>query len=234
MFPGDSGAAFYSPHFLPGAAGGRVLVAGRGTRSQQAPQLIDLRSAKAETTRAAGAYASYTASGYILFQAEPRKPAHWALPVSPRTKKPVGEAFPIRNTGADVSTSVDGTLVWCDSPIDENLGFVWRDRAGKKTGLPGSASVLYAISTCLPMRLVWLSPRRSKVTTMPEFRISPARPRAAGKEIAFGSLKSGQSDIYIQSADGSGEPKAIRHSMNAMGSSHPTGGLSCTSRTRPA
>ena len=170
VFPTAAAAAFYSPHFLPGADGERLLVAGRGNRERQTLELIDLRSGKAETIRATGAYPTYATGGHILFQTEARKPGLWALAVSPGTKKPVGEAVPILNTGTDVSTSVDGTMVWCDSPIDENLQFVWRDRAGKKTAIPGSASG--------SLRNIHLSPDATRV--------------------AFTALDQGNFDVWIQ------------------------------------
>ncbi len=236
VFPEKKAGTFYAPHFVSGADGERVLVASTGGRNHQALHLIDLRSAKEETIRATGAYPTFATSGHILFQTEARKPGLWALAVSTVTKKPVGEAFPILNTGTDVSASVDGTLVWCDSPIDENLQFVWRDRAGKKTGLPGSASGSLrgirlspdATRVAFAAREqgnidVWIQDlvrsSKSRFTFSPELDAYPTW-SPSGKEIAFGSQQPGRSDIYLQSADGSGEPKAI---LLGPTIDHPTG-----------
>src|SRR6185503_19267968 len=89
-----------------------------------------------------GAYPASTASGHILFQPDARKTGLWALALSHGAGKPVGEPVPILNEGTGISTSIDGTLVWCNAPLGEGVRqFVWRDRSGKKLTVHGAPSM---------------------------------------------------------------------------------------------
>ncbi len=217
----EAGGAFLSPQFVPTAATGRTLLASRGDASTQKLVLIDLGTAAVREI-AAGAFPAYLQAGHILFQSKGRDTGLLALPFS---KGEAGkQAFPLLDSGYDFSASHDGTVVYSDSAFGMKR-IVWRDRAGHATAI--------AAQPALAARSLGLSPDglllafgsgdsgntdirvldlTSLVTT--RFTFDPSADGAArwdpsGKEIAFLSLRSGQGDIFIQSSDGSGEPKRI-------------------------
>jgi Tol biopolymer transport system component len=219
----ESGA-FYSPNFVPSPAGERRVVASMGTRGRQTIEWIDLKTGKSETLRE-GAYPFYSSSGYILFQAGARRPGLWALALSPRTGRPEGEPFPILNEATQFSTSGDGTLVWTDD-LARPAVLVWRDRAGKKlwaaassqsftrhVGLsPDGTRVAYSAEE-QGNDDIWILDLERQVRTRFSFGPEPdlyPKWTPSGKEIAFSSVLAGRNmDVFLQPADGSGEPRAV-------------------------
>ena len=217
---------FFSPHFLPAAGTGRLLVASQGRRSRQVLKLIDLDAGKMQTLRE-GAYPAWSVSGHILFKSAPFTGGLWALPFSLSKRAATGDAIPLLNSGSDFGASEDGTLLWADVVNGPFSRPGWIDRAGKRETLPVAAYPRFSDLSLSPdatravytvsgeqgadvwiLDLVRSVPTR--LTLAPEIDELPQW-SPSGKEIAFASYRGGYSNIYVQAADGSAEAKlAVR------------------------
>jgi Tol biopolymer transport system component len=214
--------AFFSPHFLPAPGGSRLLLAGKGTRGSQVVELIDLDTRKTQTLRE-GAYPVWSVTGHILFKQSPFAGVLLALPFSLSRRAATGDAFPVLNQGTDFNVSDDGTLVWTDLLGGINYDLAWIDRAGKRrvlNGLPRIRRADVALSPDGGRAVYTVSDQRgadvwtldlvrsvqSLLTNAPEVDHLP-RWSPSGKEIAFGSLRRGRTNIYVQPADGSADAK---------------------------
>jgi serine/threonine protein kinase len=220
-----TGGIYFLPNYLPWAGQKRLVVAGEGSISFQAIVLIDLDTGKSETLRTPGAFPVWSPSGYILYQTNGGTAGFWALPISAKTGKAEGEPIAVGNEGSDLSVSADGTLVWLDAAFG-NRRLTWRDRGGKKlagTGIPPSASIrMVALSpdgtqaawaaTEQGNRDIWTADLargvRTRLTFAPQSDVFPVW-SPTGKEIAFASGRNGNFDVFVQAANGAGEPRPV-------------------------
>ncbi|MBL8290825.1 MAG: serine/threonine-protein kinase, partial [Bryobacterales bacterium] len=219
-----SGFSYYSPQFLPSPGGPPRVLTGKGSRLVQTLELIDVATGKSETIRE-GAYPAYSPSGHILFRIAPPQPGLWAMAFSPRTLKAQGEPFPLLNAGSDFNASLDGTLVWADAVLAAKRQMVWRDRSGAKLAVAGAPESFLGNVSISPDGTraaysateqgnadIWIqnlnSPARTRLTFGSDSEFSPCW-APSGKEIAFASRSTRPADIFLQAADGTGEPRAI-------------------------
>jgi dipeptidyl aminopeptidase/acylaminoacyl peptidase len=207
-------------------------VAGKGTVFSQAVVLIDLDTGKSETLRAPGAYPVWSPSGYILYQTNGQTAGFWALRISAKTGKAEGEPIALGDEGSDLSVSTDGTLVWLDAAIAGIRRLTWRDRGGKKladTGIPPSTNLRWVALSPDGTQAAWSAIEqgnrdiwtadlargvRTRLTFAPEADAFPVW-SPTGKEIAFGSARNGNFDVFVQAANGTGEPRPVVASPDA-------------------
>jgi dipeptidyl aminopeptidase/acylaminoacyl peptidase len=205
-------------------------VAGKGTGVSQAVILIDLDTGKSETLRAPGAYPVWAPSGYILYQTDGRTAGFWALRIPVKTRKAEGEPIALGNEGSDLSVSADGTLVWLDATFG-NRRLTWRDRGGKKlagTGIPPSANIVMVALSPDGTQGAWADSEqgsqdiwtadlargvRTRLTFTPQSDNWPVW-SPTGKEIAFASQRNGNMDVFVQAANGTGEPLLVVASLD--------------------
>jgi serine/threonine protein kinase/Tol biopolymer transport system component len=221
----QSGGTYYWPSHLTPAGPRRLAVAGKGTRAVQILVLVDLDTGKSETLRAPGAYPVWSPAGYVLYQSNARSLGFWALRVSARTGKAEGEPIPLRNEGSDLSASADGTLLWMDGVLGSRRRLAWRDRAGKlaDSGIPPSVGIQWvALSPDGTQAAyvaaeqgnvdIWIAElervSRTLLTFAPEADTFPVW-SPTGKEIAFASERNGNFDVFVQAANGVGEPRPV-------------------------
>lgn len=220
----DRAKAYAFPLFLPFAAGHPALLFFVGTVNEGEILVQDLESARREVLIKGGPFA-YSPSGHILYQpTRDDTTVLFALPFSPETLKPTGEAFPIARNAAYPSIAADGTLVYLDTGGKTDWQFQWRDRSGKTLGVFGQ-----------PQPLMWdpsLSPdgRRVAVAAMENERdiwihetgrqikgnlTSDAPPEYApiwspsGSDVTFTVLRKGDRQIVVKPAGGSGEARVL-------------------------
>ena len=224
--PGKAGSTYYSPQYLPSPTGRRMAVASRGSRNQQTMLLIDLTSGHEETI-GDGAYPYYSPTGHIIYQPGARRQGVWAVAYSAETGKTKGEAFAVREIGSDASSSAGGMLVWLDNNTFAERQLVWKDRQGRRLGVAGipAPSVRgLAVSPDFTRASfatetqgnsdIWIqdlgSNRRTRFTFHPQNDVYAVwSPK--GSEVIFGSsrLTNLNVEMFIQNADGSGEPRRI-------------------------
>ncbi len=215
------GGTFYGPTFLPGVGGGRLVIVGKGNRTAQVIELIDLQTGKSRTLRS-GAFPAWSSTGHILFQSAPRTGGVWALPFSAANQAITGEAFQVLENGGDLSISDDHTLIWSDIPR-QTKRLAWVDRSGKRELLLGSPQDVIGSLSISPdgtraaytaveeagFPEIWIADLVRSVRSRFSFGpIGSTFPRWAptGKELSFSS-NVGRGDIVVQSVDGSADAK---------------------------
>ena len=147
------------------------------------------------------------------------------MPFSLSDLKRTGEPFPIQRAASLPSIAADGTLVYLGTTGGlEQL--IWRDRKGVKLGAVGQPQTRVRAPRLSPddSRIAaqgWDDPPQLDIWIHDVTRGSKTRltshpaseQRAAwtpqGNMITFTSERDGNADIFIQSADGSDEPKAL-------------------------
>ena len=214
------------PRFLTTETGRQMLLYLTGAANESQIVVQDLETGDSEVIANAGPFA-YSPSGHILYQPS-RDDASilFALPFSTDTLKPTGEAFSIAEHAAFPSVAADGTLVYLgvDSPGAEQL--VWRDRGGARLGTVGDphqeirAPALSPDGGRVLIRArdatnwdIWALDTTSGLRTRLTFeQHNEDRPiwYPSGNTITFTSNSSGNSDLYLTSADGSGEAQHLR------------------------
>ncbi len=220
-----AGNVYYSPQYLPSPPGKRLAVASRGSRNQQTMLLIDLTTGKQETI-GDGAYPCYSQTGHILYQPGARRQGVWAAPYSAENGRITGEAFSVRESGTDASSSASGSLVWLDNNTFAERQLVWKDRQGRRLGVAGMPAPSVrglAVSPDFTRASfatetqgnsdIWIqdlgSNRRTRFTFHPQNDVYAVW--SPGSDIVFASsrLSNLNIEMFIQGADGSGEPKRI-------------------------
>ena len=211
------------PRFLPRPGGARALLF--NVRGGGVSHLFvrDLESGEMKKL-GPGAEAAYSPSGHIVYRAAPNQPDLWALPFSLGTLDSTGEPFPIAQEAVSPSVAADGTLLYFDSTGGGLRQLVWRDREGKPLGTIGQPQLTIAYPALSPdgKRVatwsregsamdIWVHevdrPVKSRLTTF-GYDVWPTW-SPSGRQIGFASGRTGERDIYVKSADGSGEPKAL-------------------------
>jgi hypothetical protein len=210
----------YNPHFLPGEAGSRVLLFAAGPID---PTIMvqNLNTGRSELL-GSGDLPSYSATGHVVFRSGKSSSDLWARPFSKGDLRPTGPAFQIASNGADPSVSADGTLVYVDAFSDQ---LVWFDRRGRKLGNidPPAQGMYYpalstdgrfaAVETMENGNLdVWVHDltrgARTRLSADPAIEILPVW-SPGGAEVAYGSYRAGNIDIFVRRADGSTKEEVL-------------------------
>jgi Tol biopolymer transport system component/predicted Ser/Thr protein kinase len=212
-----------SPRFLPRRGGSRAILF--NVRSQSASDVFVRDLESGETKKLApGVVAAYSPSGHIVYGAAPNQPDLWALPFSLGSLEATGEPFPIAQQAAEPSVAVDGTLLYADSAGAGLRQLRWRDRDGKPQGTIGQPQETIRYPALSPdgkrvatwsrddgANDIWVHevdrPVKTRLTTF-GYDVWPTW-SPSGNKIGFASGRTGERDIYVKSADGSGEPKAL-------------------------
>ena len=208
------------PHFLPAHAGRRVLVFAAGNFSEQTLVVQDLETGRREILRS-GTFPSYSPDGYLVYQASLLTQHDvWALPFSLETLRAEGEAFPVAENAVQPTVAADHTLVYLDSRRTDNGRLVWVDRSGAKlqeVGLSGRIQQpaispdgrRVAVSLTEGENAdVWVFDMvRGVKTRLTKAEEQDTRPSWSpdGDQISFMTWRSGNTDIFLRRADGSGE-----------------------------
>ena len=220
----ERGRGNWFPSFLPEEAAARAIVFTVGTANDQEIAVKNLENGQFSVL-ATGAFPIYAPSGHIVYQTNVLEAGLWALPFSIETLRATGEAFRVAEGLADPSLADDGTLVAVDFEDMRPRQLAWFDRAGRKMGVigrPQEGMVQPALS--LDDRRVavqfvqggdmdiWVHDVDRSVSTRLTF--DPGNDdfpvwSPSGKEIAFSSNRRGNQDIFIRSADGSGEATLV-------------------------
>ena len=208
------------PHFLPAQAGRRVMVFVAGNLSEQTIVVQDLETGRREIL-GSGAFPWYSPGGYLVYQADLLYQHDlWAMPFSLEALRAEGEAFPIAEDAVHPTVAADQTLVYLDSRGRDDGRLVWVDRSGAKlqeVGLAGRLAdpVISPDGRRVALSLtegenqdIWVFDMVRGVKT----RLTNAEERdwrpvwsPNGAQVAFISERSGNLDIFLRRADGSGE-----------------------------
>jgi len=170
---------------------------------------------------AAGQHPVYAPSGHVIYQGF--DPAGiWAVPFSVDTMKATGNPFPVGENGGSPSLARDGTLVYLEGPVDTGLQrLVWRGREGNPMGTIGQPQRTISYPALSPDGKqvavmggeggppdIWIHeverPVKTRLTTDDQNDLWPTW-SPTGDRLAFASGRTGGRDIYVKSADGSGE-----------------------------
>jgi WD40-like Beta Propeller Repeat len=217
----ESRYTFQDPHFLPHRGVGRrlLLVTGFPENTQIAAQ--DLETGRREVL-GLGQRPVYSPTGHIVYETAGDL---WAMPFSVSDLKRTGEPFPIQRGASLPGIAADGTLLYLGTTGGlEQL--IWRDRKGVKLGSvgqpqrrvraprlsPDGGRIAVQGWDDTPQLDIWIHDvtRGSKT----RFTSHPASEQTGawtpeGNLMTFTSLRNGTPDIFMQSADGGGEPKAL-------------------------
>ena len=214
-----------APHFLPTDGGSEGLV--YNTAELDADSRIWVMDLETGERRdlVSGSEPIYSPDGYLIYQAAGQDETGLrALPFSLATLEPAGEAFPFPiSVGASVSR--DGTLVYLDSRTSGQQQLVWRDRSGERIGEIGQPQPaisepalspdgkLVAVSANEGSRPdIWIHDIsrsvKSRLSFAPEDKSMPVW-SPDGKQSVYSHRHSGQSDILVKPADGSGEAQPL-------------------------
>ena len=194
-----------------------LYVEGEGASSQIIA--FDRGSGQRETL-AAGDWPVYDPSGHVVYQGIDSS-GLWAVPFSVDTMKATGNPFSIAQASAMSSIAQDGTLVYREGrygPPPRRLA--WRDREGAPLGTIGQSQngIRYPALSPDGKRVavtdgtrggdIWIHevgrPVRTRLTTDDAADLWPTW-SPTGDRIAFTSGRTGEHDIYVRRADGSGE-----------------------------
>ena len=222
-----------TPHFLPTDGGSEGLVyntyqLGANFDADSRIWVMDLETGERREL-VSGLEPIYSPDGYLIYQAAGLDETGLrALPFSLATLEPTGEAFPfpISVGGIGASVSRDGTLVYLDSLTSGQQQLVWRGRLGERIGEIGQPQAAISEPALSPDgKLVAVSASegsspgdiwihdisrslKTRLSFAPEDESLPVR-SPDGKQIAYSHRHSGQSDVVVKPADGSGEAQPL-------------------------
>jgi hypothetical protein len=206
----------YNPHFLPSREGDKVLAFAFGPANARIV-VHNFRTGRS-TVLGAGEGPAVSPSGHIVYRSGKQSSDLWAQPFSLQILEAAGPAFQIARNGTDPSIAADGTLVYQDAFFDQ---LVWRNRKGEKVGQVGEpAQGIYYPAISPNERLVaaeamenlnldiWIYDvargARTRLSVNQDVEILPVwSPDSV--QVAFGSYRAGNTDIFVRVADGSGE-----------------------------
>ena len=192
---------------------------------QRGLAIQDLETGEGEILLANARFPVYSPSGHILFQRS-AAPGLWTAPFSLETLNLTGEPFAVNPEGSFPSVAGDGTLVYREGSGAEHYKLLSRgpggdelEEIGRIDGVIAGISLspdgqLAALEARVEGNLdIWVQDRVRGVNTRLTFTEghegvpvwSPS-----GNDIAFFSRRrGGNADIYVKSADGSGEAQAV-------------------------
>ncbi len=168
-------------------------------------------------------YPAYAPSGHLLYtryQNDTANPVIWALPFDPATLTVTGDPFPVAENAYAPSVSGDGTLVYATGASRYELA--WIDRSGGITGTIGqsqSDAIKYLSISPDDRRVavmegldIWIYDTirggKSRLTREAVVDIFPAW-APDGEQVAFTSFRSGNIDIWVKQATGTGEARLL-------------------------
>lgn len=221
-------AAF--PEVLPGGRAilftvmpTRTNVLGSASQSRQTRiDALDLRNGKQMTILRGGGRARYVPTGHLLFALDGT--LHGVLFDARRLEVRGDPIELVTETGSyEFAVSEEGTLVHVVSGVIEGAELVWVDRRGREESL-GAPLRPYAYPRLSPDgkhvaldvsgvdRDIWLWDTSRKV--LERFTNDPAENALLawtrdGRYLAFGSSRSGVSNVFWQASDRSGEPERL-------------------------
>jgi serine/threonine-protein kinase len=219
----ETGSPFpVSPHFLPPEAGPRTLVF-TAYAAQPVMVVQNLESGE-RGVLGPGIAPFFSPSGHLLYQPTLYTTEIWALPFSLSTPRPTGDPFLVVPRGIRPTVSVDGTLVYGDGGGPPVRRMVWRNRRGEKTGeiaeAPGivgprlspDGQRVVALAVEGSNQDIWVYDiergSRTRVTTDLKRDLSPAW-SPSGEQVAYSSDRTGEYDIHLRSADGTGKETVV-------------------------
>ena len=192
---------------------------------QRGLAIQDLETGEGEILLANARFPVYSPSGHILFQRS-AAPGLWTAPFSLETLNLTGEPFAVNPEGSFPSVAGDGTLVYREGSGAEHYKLLSRgpdgeelEEIGRIDGVIAGISLspdgqLAALEARVEGNLdIWVQDRVRGVNTRLTFTEghegvpvwSPS-----GNDIAFFSRRrGGNADIYVKSADRSGEAQAV-------------------------
>ncbi len=190
-------------------------------------EALDLVTGRRQVVIRGGGRPRYTSTGHLLYVTGGTL---YAVPFDIRQLQTRGAAVPVVVTEGhlDYDVSADGTLIYQTAQTKDHRELAWVDRQGHATSL-GAPSMNYAYPRVSPDgarvaidvmdpadRDIWMWDIGRR--TLERFTKDPTgNPIATwspdGSQLAFGSERSGVSNVYRQAADGSGEPERLFESV---------------------
>lgn len=190
-------------------------------------EVIDLRTGRNHLVLRGGGRPRYAPTGHLLYASGG---ALHAVGFDLETLQVRGNAVQVLATGGllEFDVAANGTLFYQAASARSNTQLVWVDRQGREESLgapsrpyqyprisPDGQRVALDVSASTGERDIWIWDNRRG--TLELFTNDPAgNPLVAwspdGRQLAFGSERSGVSNVYQQSADGSGEPERLLES----------------------
>jgi eukaryotic-like serine/threonine-protein kinase len=187
-------------------------------------EALDLRTRKSHVVLRGGGRPRLTPSGHLLYASGGTL---YAVAFDSERLQTRGEPVPVIVTPGllDFDISAQGTLVYQSSSAEQKRELVWVDRQGREEplGAPPGGYLYPAISpdgnrVALDVREdatgrdVWIWDMRR--ATLELFSKDPAENPIVtwspdGRYLAYGSERSGVSNVYRQASDGSGEPERL-------------------------
>jgi len=221
LFDPEESGGLGQPHFLPsrGGAPGIVFSTGVGGFTNGRIFVRNLETGESQVL-AEGRRPIYSPTGHIVYEtSEPS--GVWALPFSLETLTAAGVAFPIVRNSGEPSVAEDGTLVYVDDLPFGLSQLVWRGRDGIRQDTIGRPQQLIRMPALSPDgRRVAVSafedgsfdilvhdvtrPIKTRISLDVAAEFRPAW-SPSGSRISFDSDRSGNSDIFIMNANGSGD-----------------------------
>ncbi len=221
---GEPTVALARPHFLPPAAGKRVLAYTFGDNLRRTVAVHDLESGRVEILTP-GSHPSYSPTGHLIYQEDLDSHRLWALPIALDTLQATDEAFPVAENGHGPTVAADGSLVYLDTVGSLEGQLVWLDRQGNKTGVIGDAQASMSDPALSPdgrfvavsaveggSQDIWIwDVRRGVKQRLFTEVATDGRPfwSPTGEEIVFDHTGAGGVDISVQSSDGDGAPRVL-------------------------
>ena len=230
MAEGSESPFFGYPTYLPTTAGTRGLVYAVGSSTiEHRLVVLDLETGERRDL-GPGSVPKYSPSGHLVYQTGWTETGLWALPFSLETLTAIGEPFRIVEEGRAPTVARDGTLVYNLGATRSPRQLVWRDRGGNQIGTIGEPQAEMSYPALSPdekrvavdgrdggNRDIWIHevdrPVKTRVTFHEETDLLPTW-SPAGDRVVFSSGRSGNRDVYVTSADGSGEPVRLVGSAN--------------------
>lgn len=226
---GRSRTGFFHPAWLPNQGSPGVVV------SQGTPRGDDVRGLELmlyrtgsgrEPIRLAEGFApAWSPTGHLLYYRPDG--ALSALPFSAESMEPAGAPFPVADVeGVQGPTvSQDGALAYVRAERRGLEQLVWRDRSGRKLEEVGQAQFYVSKPSLAPDQLravagggdrwgeaIWIHDltgnEAARLTFQKFWEYSPVW-SPDGKEVLFRSDRSGNGDIFVRRADGSGEARKL-------------------------
>jgi serine/threonine-protein kinase len=187
-------------------------------------EALDLATGKSHVVLRGGGRPRYAQTGHLLYASGGT--LH-AVKFDIERLQLAGDAVPVLQTGGllDFDVATNGTLIYRAATSRPNRELVWVDRRGREESLgaplraylyprisPDGQRVALDVNDASGERDTWIWDIRR--ATLELFTKDPAgNPLVAwspdGSQLAFGSERSGVSNVYRQSADGSGEPEHL-------------------------
>jgi serine/threonine protein kinase/Tol biopolymer transport system component len=168
---------------------------------------------------------AYSPSGHLVYQRGFPSNGIWAVPFDLSKLAVTGESFLVDQQGAWPSVSADGLLVYRTETRAALYQLVWVNRSGRVEGIIGQPQEVIHGPSLSPdgSRVavggiengnedIWIHDvargTKTRLTFDPVDDYEPTW-SPAGDQVAFTSVRSDRSGIFLQAADGSGTPQRL-------------------------